>query len=599
MENVQLMMQKVLENFGAYLPKVLGALIILIVGWLVAKALSVALKHLINKLHVSEKLSKVSGTTVDPEKDTTLADGLSTGLFYLIMLFVLVAFFEALDLKIITEPIQNLLSPLAAFVPNIIGAGVMLIIAWALAAVLRILVTKGLSAMQADEKISQLFDKEPEETFPFSKTVGTIVFAFVFILFLPGIMGALSTTALSGILEPVQGLLDKTMAFIPNIFAAAVILLVFWIIARIVRQIVTVLLASLGTDTFGEKIGMEKQKLSAIGGAIVYILILIPGVTLALDTLDMGSITDPISNMLNLVLEKIPSILSAAVVLIVGFLLAGLARKFITDISSSAGADTLSEKVGGDALKISGVIGSLVYFFIIVPILITALDILDLDAVTAPISNMLNIVLSSLPAIFTAVVILAVGYYVGKIVSRLIAEMLAGMGFNSVPEKLGLSCDVDAQEGKGAEIVKTPSTFVGGLVLAGIMLFAAIEASELLGFSILSDLTSQFIVFASQVLTGVIILAIGLLLANMASKAIKSSSLPSADFVSLASRVAIIIFASAMALGQMGIASQIINMAFGLLLGAIAIAIALSFGLGGRDYAAAMLNEWQGNKKKK
>jgi hypothetical protein len=596
MGNVQLILQQVIENFGAYLPKVLGALFILIAGWLVAKALSAGLKHLVNRIHVSDKISKASGTSFTRKEEDSLANGLSKGLFYLVMLFVLIAFFEALSLEIITEPIQALLSPLAGFVPNIIGAGVMLLIAWALAKVLCFLVTKGMTAMQADERLSKLFNKESEETVPVTKTISTILYIFVFVLFLPGIMGALSSTALGGILEPIQGLLNKTMDVIPNIFAAAIFLLVFWIIARIVRQIVTVLLVPLGVDKFGEKIGLEKQKLSDIAGAIVYVFILIPGITLALDTLNMGSITSPISNMLNLVLEKIPSILIAAVILFVGFLLAGHARKFITDISTSAGADTLSEKVGGEALKVSGLLGTLAYFFIIVPILIAALDILDLSAVTAPISNMLNIVLSSLPSIFTAVVIIAAGYYVGKIVSRLVAEMLTGIGFNSMPEKLGLSTGETATAGEADENVKTPSTFAGGVVLAGIILFAAIEASEMLGFTILSDLTSQFIVFAGQVLTGIVILGIGLFLANLAAKAIKASSLPSADFVSFAARVAIIIFASAMALGQMGIASQIINMAFGLLLGAIAIAIALAFGLGGRDSAASILEEWRAKK---
>lgn len=595
MGNVQLMLQKVIENFGEYLPKLLGAIAILIVGWFIAKALSVGLKHLVNKLHVSEKISKVSGTSVTPEEENTLAEGLARGFYYLIMLFVMIAFFETLNLKIITEPIQELLSPLAAFVPNLIGAGIMLLLAWGLATVICFLVTKALTSIEADEKLTRIFDKEAEQPVPLTKTISTILYIFIFILFLPGIMGALSTTALGGILEPLKSLLDKTMAFIPNIFAAAIFLLVFWLLARVVRQVVTVLLASLGSDAFGEKIGLEKQKLSEIGGTVVYIFILIPGITLALDTLKMGSITNPISNMLNLVLEKIPALISASVVLIAGFIFAGLARKFITDISASAGADTLSEKVGGEALKVSGLLGTLAYFFIVVPILIAALDILNLHAVTAPISNMLNIVLTSLPSIFTAVVILAVSYYVGKIVARLATEMLTGIGFNSIPEKLGLKTASPAA-GETADTAKSPAAFVGDIVLAGILLFATIEASEMLGFTILSDLASQFIVFAGQVIIGIIILGIGLFLANVAAKAIKASSLPSADFVSFAARMAIIIFASAMALGQMGIASQIINMAFGLLLGAIAIAIALAFGLGGRESAASVLEEWRKKK---
>ena len=121
MGNVELMLQKVVENFGAYLPKLVGALFILIVGWIIAKVLSIALKHLVNKLHVSEKISKVSGTSVTPEDENTLADGLGKGLYYLIMLFVLIAFFDALNLKIITEPIQDLLSPLPALFLSDLG----------------------------------------------------------------------------------------------------------------------------------------------------------------------------------------------------------------------------------------------------------------------------------------------------------------------------------------------------------------------------------------------------------------------------------------------------------------------------------------------
>jgi len=124
------------------------------------------------------------------------------------------------------------------------------------------------------------------------------------------------------------------------------------------------------------------------------------------------------------------------------------------------------------------------------------------------------------------------------------------------------------------------------------MLFATIEAARLLGFDLLADLVSQFIVFAGKVLLGVVIFGVGLFLAGLASKTIQASSARQARFLSLAAQVAILTLAGAMALRQMGLAGDIINMAFGLLLGAVAVAAALAFGIGGRDIAARELEGW-------
>ncbi|NIO72751.1 MAG: mechanosensitive ion channel, partial [Anaerolineae bacterium] len=125
-----------------------------------------------------------------------------------------------------------------------------------------------------------------------------------------------------------------------------------------------------------------------------------------------------------------------------------------------------------------------------------------------------------------------------------------------------------------------------------IMLFAAIEASRLLGFVLLADLVAQFTAFAGQVILGLIILAIGLYLANLAAKTVQASGVAQAGMLALAARISILVLAGAMALRQMGLANEIINLAFGLLLGAIAVAVALAFGLGGREAAARELEEW-------
>jgi uncharacterized membrane protein YdcZ (DUF606 family) len=121
---------------------------------------------------------------------------------------------------------------------------------------------------------------------------------------------------------------------------------------------------------------------------------------------------------------------------------------------------------------------------------------------------------------------------------------------------------------------------------------ATVAATNVLGIPALTALVSGLTVIAGQVLSGVVVFAIGVYFANLAFKLISSSGGYNARNLGQAARIAIIVFVSAMALQQMGIAPNIVNLAFGLLLGAIAVAIALAFGLGGREVAGEQLREW-------
>ena len=230
-------------------------------------------------------------------------------------------------------------------------------------------------------------------------------------------------------------------------------------------------------------------------------------------------------------------------------------------------------------------LGLVVYILILIPVLIAALNALALEAITRPASNMLNVILGAIPAIFAATLVVVIAYVVGRVVAGLITNLLTGVGFNAILARLGLGKEP-------AEGERTPSEIVGYLVLVLIMLFAAIEASRLLGFVLLADLVAQFTAFAGQVILGLIVFAIGLYLANLAARTVQASGVAQAGLLAMATRVSILVLAGAMALRQMGLANEIINLAFGLLLGAIAVAVALAFGLGGRELAARELEEW-------
>ena len=491
---IQEMFNQIIGSIVAYLPNIIGALVVLLVGWLIALIVSAVVRSLLQRTRLVDKISGAMGEGVEEGDARNAAQVIGRGLFWLIMILVLIAFFQALRLTLVTDPLQRLMSQIFQFLPQLIGAGILLLIAWITAAVSRLAITGVMDLAKIDERIGSRVGAEEPKPMPLKKTVGDVVYWLIFLLFLPAVLGALN---LEGLLKPVQSMLDKFLAFLPNIMAAGVIGVVGWFVARIVRQLVGTLLAATGLDKLSDRIGVTS--LSKIVALVVYILILIP-------------------------------------------------------------------------------------------VMIAALNALALESITQPASNMLNLILGALPAVFAAVLVITIAYVVGKVVSGFATELMTNMGFNSILIRLGIG--KEPEEGK-----RTPSEVAGYLVLVTIMLFAVFEASNLLGFNALSNLMTELVVFGGHILLGLVIIGIGLYLANVASKAIQASNTVQAGLMSVVARVAILLLSGSIAIRHMGLANEIINLAFGLILGAIAVAVAIAFGIGGRNIAARKLEEWTESKK--
>ena len=139
---------------------------------------------------------------------------------------------------------------------------------------------------------------------------------------------------------------------------------------------------------------------------------------------------------------------------------------------------------------------------------------------------------------------------------------------------------------------KKISDLVGYAIIFFAMLFASIAAADLLGFEAISAIITMFIAFGANIILGAIILFIGFWLANIIAGVVERSEKGS-QFLANIVRVLIMGLVLAMGLKAMGIADSIVNLAFGLTLGAVAVAFALSFGLGGRDAAARLLSKMQ------
>jgi hypothetical protein len=475
----------------------LGAIAILLIGWLVASIVAGVVRSLLKKTDFDNKIVDwVQGSRSQTKPNVEQWCGAIA--FWLIMLIALVAALNVLQLTTVSQPLNNFLSTILGFLPSLGAAAILAGVAWVLATLVKGITIRSAQAFSLDEKLSAptVQDSSGETPFMLSETLGNALYWFIFLLFLPFILDVLG---LQGPLQPVQNLLNQILGAIPNILKAVMIGTVGWFVARIVRGIVTNLLAATGANQLGAKFGLNpsqgRQSLSTLVGTIVYVLILIPTAISALDALAIPTVSDPAKSMLQQVFNALPQVATAALILVVA-------------------------------------------------------------------------------------------YVVGKFLSELVSELLSGFGFNNVYGWLGLPAPT-ATEGS-----KTPSDLVGIIVLVATMLVATVAATNVLGIPALAALVSGLTVIAGQVLSGVVVFAIGLYFANLAFKLISSSGGYNARNLGQAARIAIIVFVSAMALQQMGIAPNIVNLAFGLLLGAIAVAIALAFGLGGREVAGEQLREW-------
>jgi hypothetical protein len=301
-----------------------------------------------------------------------------------------------------------------------------------------------------------------------------------------------------------------------------------------------------------------------------------------LDALDLQGLLTPVQGMVDDVLGYLPNILGAALILVIGWFIARLVRQIVTNLLAAAGADALGGRVGlnqalGDQ-KLSGLIGVIVYALILLPVIIAALDALEVDAISRPATTMLEAILTAIPNIVGAAVALIIAYFVGRLVADLVKNILTGIGFNRVMVWVGLGRE--PREGQ-----RTPAEIVGYIVLVVIMIYAVNGAAELLGFESLVVQLNILLAFVWQVVIAIIVFGFGLYLGNLARSAVLSTGGSDSNMLAQGARIAIIVFAAALALRTTGIAADIVNIAFGLMLGAIAVAAALAFGLGSRDIA--------------
>jgi len=459
---------------------------------------------------------------------------------------------------------------------SIIGAILIFIIGWLVALGIAALVRNVLSKVNLNQRMNSSTGK----TYDLEGIISKIVFWFIFII---AISGALNQLNLNSISTPFANMVNQVLAFIPNLIGAIAVGVIGWVIATVARTAINAALAKTSMD---ERLSAQAgvKPMSSTIADMVYWFILLVVLTMVLGQLELDGLFAPLTNMVDKIFSFIPNIIIAGVVFVVGYIIAKVVRGIVTNLVSTFNIQELASKAGlSEKNSLPNIAGSLAFLVVIIPTIIAALNALKIEVIARPATNMLNKIMEALPNIFMAAAILVVTFYVVRMVANIIKGLIENTEINQIPVKVGL------QETMGDKKV---SDLVGYAIVFFAMLFAAIAAADLLGFEPISAIIAMFIAFGANIILGAIILFIGFWLANIIAGVVERSEQGS-QFLANIVRVLIMGLVLAMGLKAMGIADSIVNLAFGLTLGAVAVAFALSFGLGGQEAAARFLRKMQ------
>ncbi|MFA5424236.1 MAG: hypothetical protein WC374_10305 [Phycisphaerae bacterium] len=210
--------------------------------------------------------------------------------------------------------------------------------------------------------------------------------------------------------------------------------------------------------------------------------------------------------------------------------------------------------------------------------------------IVEPVREMLTRIMAYLPILLGALLILIVGWIVAKIIRSIVDALLKVIRFDMLADKAGISKILQ----KG-DLKITARQIVSGLVYWLIIIMVLVMVANALGLPKASDILSNLFAYVPKVIAALVVLVVAMFLASFVSGIVQiaagNAKLPKPQLLAGISRWAIIIFALTIVLTQLGIAPLLVSATFNIILGGIVLALALAFGLGGKDAAARYLEE--------
>lgn len=195
-----------------------------------------------------------------------------------------------------------------------------------------------------------------------------------------------------------------------------------------------------------------------------------------------------------------------------------------------------------------------------------------------------------LPKLLGSIIVLVIGWFIAIGLGRLVAEILKQLKFNKIFERAGWKEALDK-----AELKVDPSEFIGAICKWILVIVFLLASVEILGFVQFADFLKSVVAWLPNLIVASAIFVVTVILTDILEKIIKAGvkkmEVGYADFLGMAVRWAIFIFAGLAILLQLGITPTIINTLVMGFVGMIALALGLAFGLGGKDAAARLIED--------
>ena len=195
-----------------------------------------------------------------------------------------------------------------------------------------------------------------------------------------------------------------------------------------------------------------------------------------------------------------------------------------------------------------------------------------------PLQDAISAFLGYIPQLIGALIILIVGYFIAKALQAIVGRVLEGVGFDRWMERGGIKQFFDR-----ADTEHTPHSILGRLVFWFVFIIAITMAADALGIPQVSAVLAQLIAYIPSIIAAILILILAALLANFLSSIVRGAT--GSDILASVARYAIIVYAVFAAVTQLGIAVELTAPTFLIVLGAVALAAAIAFGLGSREVA--------------
>lgn len=380
--------------------------------------------------------------------------------------------------------------------------------------------------------------------------------------------------------------INSILRSVPDVIYAILLLVVAFIAANVVKSLVVKLLKAVKAEKLFGKIGVKEE---AAKGSMEFVaklayfvtfLLFLPGV---LDKLGMQSVSSPITGMVNSFLGFIPKLVAAGIIIAVGVFIANIVKELLVPVLKAIKVDTLQEKAGikaSDSTAVSNIIANIVYGAILLIAITSALEQLGIAAISNPANSIVSTIFAYIPSVFAAIVVIAVGVFIAKLVAKLLENLLAGVGADSLIEKIT----------GNPEKKVVLSKVISAIVKYVLVIIFLVQGLNILNLPVLTEVGAAIIGYMPAALSAALILAVGIFAANTA-EALLVKKFPSAKASALIAKVAVYVLVAFLCLSQLGVATVIVETTFILIIAALCVAFAVAFGVGGRKFAADQLEK--------